>query len=186
MHSIREQLQKDRHHPTSVGLVVNVFAATVFAILMVAFWWVIASEEMSNAVQRKAKVLVTAHQHLEQEPLLRDLSNLLNGHIQRMGSGMKHTKASKSYRNYQNQNVTMMWMLPVVSAYAGLLLAAITFNLVRTHCVGDHRSLSFGHWAGILFVFFGYIPEILFLLFVIEWNVPIGDYEMLQRTNGFR
>ena len=186
MQSIREQLQKDRHHPTSVGMVVNFFAATVFVILMVAFWWVIASEEMSNAVQRKAKVLVTAHEHLEQEPLLRDLSDLLNGHMQRMKSGTKHTELSKSYRKYQNRNVTMMWMLPVVSAYAGLLVAAITFNLVRTHYVGDHRSLSFGHWAGILFVFFGYIPEILFLLFVIEWNVPIGDYEMLQRTSGFR
>ena len=107
--------------------------------------------------------------------------------MNRMGSALKHTEVSRAYRKHQNRNVTMMWMLPVVAAYAGLLLAAITFNLVRTHYVGDHhRNLTFGHWAGILFVFFGYIPEILFLLFVIEWNVPIGDYEMMQRTSGFR
>ena len=78
MHTIREDLQTDREHPTSVGMVVNCFAATVFVTLMIAFWWVIASKEMSHAVQRKAKVLVTAREHLEQEPLLRDLSNLLD------------------------------------------------------------------------------------------------------------
>ena len=27
-------------------------------------------------------------------------------------------------------------------------------------------------------VFVSYVPEILFFLYVIEWMVPIGDYEV--------
>lgn len=48
-----------------------------------------------------------------------------------------------------------------------------------------HYRLSTGHRAGLGLVFLGYLPEVLFFLFVIEAHMAIGDYELLRRITKF-
>jgi hypothetical protein len=160
--------QHEKEH-LSVNMVVNFFAVTVFATLMCVFWWFIASQEMIHAVKRKAKVLYTTRETLDEEPLLRDLATLLDTKMHQTQKEMSgFVDDSEAYRNAQNQKLMFMWMGPLISVYGGLLLAAVTYNVTRTHFANDPRHLSFGHWGGMIMVFFSYIPEILFFLFVIE------------------
>lgn len=177
----------DHPHPLGLNMVVNFFAATVFSTLMCAFWWFIASQEMSQAVQRKAEMLYTTRAKLEEEPLLRDLATLLDVRVQQAEQALGDVvKDQEPYRQYQNGRLLFMWMAPLIATYAGLLCAAVVYNQTRTHCAGDERHLTFGHWGGLVLVFFSYIPEILFFLYVIERIVPIGDFEIAQRAGGYR
>jgi hypothetical protein len=180
--------QADHPHPMGVNMVVNFFAAVVFAVLMCVFWWFAASQEMVHAVGRKAKVLYTTRRKLEEEPLLRDLATVLDA---KMYQAEKEIGAAapdaEAYRMAQNRHLLFMWMGPMIAVYGGLLLGAIVYNQTRTHYAeSPNHHLTFGHWAGLLLVFFSYIPEIMFFLFVIEWMVPMGDYEITERLCGFK
>ena len=175
-------------HPLGVNMVVNFFAATVFAALMCVFWWFVASQEMTHAVRRKANLLFVTREAIDQEPLLRDAGLLLDARMHALERGIqdRNVRAKEAYRVAQNRRLMLMWMAPLLAVYAGLLLATIVYNHTRTHCANDPRALTFGHWGGMILVFFSYIPEILFFLFVIEWMVPIGDYDIMQRVLGLR
>jgi hypothetical protein len=173
-------------HPLGVNMVVNFFAATVFTLLMCAFWWVVGSREISAAVQRKADILYTARKKLDDEPLLRDLATMMDVRVNELHKQLEvSAKQNEAYRQFQNKQLMLMWMSPIITLYLGLFLAAVAYNQTRTYIANDPRSLSFGHWCALVLVFFSYIPEILFFLFVIEWKVPIGDYEMGLRMCGF-
>ena len=76
------------------------------------------------------------------------------------------------------------WIVLAVGCFVALLLGVITYNQTRTHWFSDAHNLSRGHWVGLFLVLFSYMPELLFFLFVIEWNVPMGDYDMAQCAAG--
>ena len=84
-------------HPSfAVNMVVNVMAILVFVVLMAAhcphgrgagpvlFWWVIGSNEMLNAVQRKGKMLSDVRRALDDSAELRDGVSALD-HLMRSG-----------------------------------------------------------------------------------------------------
>ena len=180
-------MMQDHPHPLGVNMVVNFFAATVFTVLMCAFWWVIGSNELSAAVQRKAQVLYTARKNLEQEPLLWNLALFMDLRVEELEKQMVVPAQQKEkYRQHQNWRLMLQWMSPIIALYLGLFLAAVVYNQTRTHLAKDPHSLSFGHWCGMGLVFLSYIPEILLFLFVIEWYIPIGDWEIGQRISGLR
>jgi hypothetical protein len=177
---------RTENEPLTVNMVVNFFAAAVFATFMCGFWWFVASQEVVSAVKRKAEVLYSTRQQLDHEPLLSDLAVLLDG---KMNQLQKENAAavgpSEAYRMVQNRKLLWMWMGPLIAVYVGLMLAFIVFNQTRTHYADDPRHFTFGHGGGLVLVFFSYIPEILFFLYVVELLVPMGDYEIMQRVLGF-
>ena len=119
--------------------------------------------------------------------MLRDLAVVLDTQLnqahRQVAGNVQHDEA---YRNFQNRTLLLMRMGPIVSIYAGLLLASVMYNQTRTHYADDPHHLSFGHWWGLVLVLMSYIPELLFFLYVIEWSVPIGDYEVAMRACGYR
>lgn len=131
-------MSTDHPHPLSVNMVVSFFAATVFCALMCAFWWYIASQEMSQAVKRKAELLHTTRQKLGEEAMLRDLAAVLDARVHQMHRMVEPVAAQEeAYRMFQNGNVMRMWMGPIVAAYAGLLAS----RMHRRH----ERTLDGGH-----------------------------------------
>ena len=152
------------------------------------FWWYIASQELTHAVHRKAQLLYTARERLAEEPLLQDAATLLDVQVHQLEQKARESnvRASEAYRVFQNRRLMIMWMLPVIAVYAGCLAGTVVYNQTRTRCADDPHHLSFGHWGGLCMVFFSYVPEILFFLFVIEWLVPVGDYEVIQRALNLR
>lgn len=168
-------------------MVVNFFAAAVFSLMMCAFWWFIASHELVHAVKRKADMLYDTREKLMEDPVLRDLAIVLDTQINQAHMKVKqNVKHDEAYRTFQNRTLLFMRMGPIVSIYIGLLLATVMYNQTRTHYADDPHHLAFGHWWGLVLVLVSYVPEILFFLYVIEWLVPIGDYEVALRACGFR
>jgi hypothetical protein len=173
------------HHP-SVNMVVNAFAALVFAALMFVFWWFLASRELRNTVQRKADVLRVARAQLaaSESEELRDAATLLDLAVDRLerenrGSAAAHETARTRF------NLWLGWtfIAPFLAAVLGLLLGFVTYNRVMT-LRGAPRPMRFGHWFGLGAVLLSYIPEVLFFLFVVEHYAILGDYELVRYLMG--
>ena len=173
-------------HSQSAGMVVNVFAALVFTVLMTVFWWFFASTEMANTVERKADVLRALRAQLAASPAWADAATLLDVRLHEVERDMaQDAEDQRVARRRFNVALTWCYLAPFIAGLLGLLLGLATYNRVMT-LRGQPRPFEFGHRAGLAAVFLSYIPEVLFFLFVVEHYTIIGDYEAVQRLAGVR
>lgn len=113
----------------SVNMVVNCVAVLVFVLLMVTFWWLVASQEMSNAVRRKGRMLTSFRQCLDRGGELRDGVMLLDARVRELDD--RHRDMARAYgslRRHRNTQLTLQLIAPVVALLLGLLVGTVAYN----------------------------------------------------------
>ena len=130
---------------------------------------------MLNAVARKGSILFTIRDALYRDPQLLPATALLDDRILRTHAHVRsESQRWQAYCDTQNRKLLLFWMAPVIAIFLALLLGMVSYNYTRGRVGDPSCSLTVGHWAGLLLVFFSYVPELLFFLFVIERHVPMG------------